>query len=410
MRLVLAISLVSMMQTFALNAYTQNTKVSLSVTEMKLEEIIIRIERDTYYRFAYDKNDVNVDRTYSVDVKDAEMKELLNQLFSQGKINYTIVGRQIVLSTSKGQTIAQQPRPIYGKVTDSSGNPLPGVTVVVKGTTQGTITGTDGNYSLTNVSPDVTLVFSFVGMKTQEFLVAGKTNMNVEMTEETVGIEEVVAIGYGSVKKQAVTGAVATANLKTYLNVPVNNILESVKGSIAGLNVGGINKAGAVADITVRGQNTISAGTTPLIVVDGAIFNGSLADIATQDVASLTVLKDASAAAVYGSRSANGVILIETKKGEGINGKPKFNVKMNVGISDQLKPLKLYDGPSYLQRVLDVRETNGSPADPNSMIQYLTQEEAKNYSATTDHKPTLSDSVQYHQPVRPYLRCYSKCL
>lgn len=283
---------------------------------------------------------------------------------------------------------------VTGKVLNKAGEPVSGVTVMVKGTSTGTITDAQGNFTLPNVPDGAVMVFSFIGMKTQEITIDGKSSVNVTMEEGEYAMQEVVVVGYGTAKKQAVTGAVATANLKTYESVPVTNVLESVKGSVAGLNVGGTNVAGAVANLTIRGQNTISAGTTPLIVLDGAIFNGSLADIATSDIASLTVLKDASAAAVYGSRSANGVILIETKKGEGINGKPKFEVKINSGISNQLEPLKTYDGPGYLQRVLDVREANGAVANPSDIALYLQPIEATNYNATPDHKPTITDPVK----------------
>ena len=267
---------------------------------------------------------------------------------------------------------------------------MPGVSVVIKGTTTGTVTNADGNFNI-NVNEDAVLSFSFVGMKPQEISVARKSVINVMLEQETVGIGEIVAIGYGTQKKNAVTGSVAVAKLDVYRDVPVNNVLETVKGTIAGLNVGATNIAGAEAGISIRGQNSQTAGTSPLIVVDGAIFRGTVSDIAPSDIENFTVLKDASAAAVYGSRSANGVILIETKKGTGIGGKPKFEVITSYGISNELEPLKIYDGPGYIQRLLDIRADNGLEADPAKVSQYLQLEEQKNYEATPDHKPTLED-------------------
>lgn len=400
MKLTLCIILFSFFGAIASETYSQTTKLSLDLKNTTVKEALETIENQSEFFFLYSEKMIDVNRKVNIGVQEGTIDKILDQIFEGSNVNYIVKDRQIILTTPEANSLngiastAQQQKSISGKVTDSSGTSLPGVSVVLKGTTNGTITDSNGNYSLNEVSVDATVVFSFVGMKAQEVKVAGKTIINITLTEETIGLEEVVAIGYGTTKRQAVTGAVATANLETYKNVPVNNILESVKGSVAGLNVGGINTAGAVANLTIRGQNTISAGTSPLIVLDGAIFYGSLADIPTADIASLTVLKDASAAAVYGSRSANGVILIETKKGAGINGKPKFEVKINSGISNQLEPLKTYDGPGYLQRVLDIREANGAVSNPANIALYLQPIEAANYNATADHKPTITDPVK----------------
>jgi TonB-linked SusC/RagA family outer membrane protein len=334
MRLVLVISLISIMQTFALNAYTQNTKISLSVTEIRLEEIIMRIESDTYYRFAYDKNEIDVDRNYSIDIQNAEVKELLNKLFSKGEINYTIVGRQIVLSPSKSTEALSQQKSISGKVTDSSGSPLPGVTVVVKGTTQGTITGTDGNYSLSNVPGDVTLVFSFVGMKTQEMPVSGKTSMNVTMIEETVGIEEVVAIGYGTTSKRKLTSAVSTVKGEDIADYPISNTLQALEGRAKGvITMGQGGEPGTLPTISIRG------GGEPLYVIDGIPSSKEeFAGISPTDIESFSILKDASAAAVYGARAGNGIVMVTTKKGNLGNIKITYNT--SVSFSSPTTPIK----------------------------------------------------------------------
>ncbi|SFF20870.1 SusC/RagA family TonB-linked outer membrane protein [Sunxiuqinia elliptica] len=291
-----------------------------------------------------------------------------------------------------GLTHAQQ-KTINGTVTDNDKNPLPGVNVVEKSTMNGVITDVDGHYSLAVSSGKATLVFSFIGMTAEEVNVGDKTTINVMMEPDVIGLEEVVAIGYGSSKKQAVTGSVSKANLEAYREVPVNNVLETVKGIVPGLNVGGTNRAGQVAGLSVRGQNS-TGGNSPLIVLDGAIYGGSIGDISSDDIESLTVLKDASAAAVYGSRSANGVILIETKSGRGINGKPKFDIKLSYGISNELERLEVYDADGYIQRLLDIRAANGLETDPNNIPLYLQDEEQKNYEATPDHRPTLTDPYE----------------
>ncbi|RIJ50404.1 SusC/RagA family TonB-linked outer membrane protein [Maribellus luteus] len=288
--------------------------------------------------------------------------------------------------------IYAQQKSVTGSVKDESNIPLPGVTVMVKGTTNGTITNTDGTYSINVPGEEAILVFTFIGMKTEEVQVGTQTSINVTLASDVIGLEEVVAIGYGTSKRKDVTGSIAVADLGELRTVPVNNILETVKGSVPGLNVGSTNRAGQVASLSVRGQNSVSAGNNPLIVVDNAIYNGSIGDIANEDIESFTVLKDASAAAVYGARSANGVIIITTKKGKGINGKPQFNANLSYGIINEMKPLEVYDAEGYIKRMLDIRALRGDEADPSKVADYFAnQVERDNYLATPDHKPTVAD-------------------
>lgn len=404
-KLLLTMKLTFMMMMFGLlqvsaTVYSQATKFSFKAENKRVIEVLKEIEENSNFRFFYQNEQVDVERRVTVKANNSTVEEILDDVFKGQGIGYKVMEDFLILLSPEKQSLELfgnratgnlQQKLVTGKVTDMAGMALPGVTVVVKGTTQGTVTNADGEYTLTNLPANVTLQFSFVGMKTQEIIVGSQTNINVTLEEEAIGIEEVVAIGYGTMKRQAVTGAVAKANLDPYKNVPVNNIMESLKGSVPGLSVDGISKAGQVAGINIRGQNSTAASNSPLIVLDGTIFSGSLGDIPTEDIENLTVLKDASAAAVYGSRSANGVILIETKKGSGINGKPKFEVKMSYGISDELKQLQVYDAEGYLQRLLDSRIANGLEADPAKIPIYLQPEEQKNYEATPDHKPTLEN-------------------
>jgi TonB-linked SusC/RagA family outer membrane protein len=392
MRLFLFLMIVGVLHSTA--SVSQTKRLSLNEKNISVKEVLILIEKQSGYRFFYEDTKINVNKKLDIDMDNSTIEEVLNQLSEKTGIEYMVMDNNFVVlkSSSDGErfTNVQQNKTVTGKVTDSSGAPLPGVTVIVKGTAQGAVTTFEGNYTISTVPAAATLVFSFVGMRTQEIYLAGKTNINVVMAEDAIGIEEVVAIGYGTMKKQAVTGAVSKANIEPYRNVPVNNIMESIKGSVAGLSIDGVNKAGQVGGINIRGQNS-TAGNNPLIVLDGTIFSGSLADIPAEDIENLIVLKDASAAAVYGSRSANGVILLETKRGTGINGKPKFDVKMSYGISDELKQLEVYDADGYLQKLLDYRLANGLEADPDKIPIYLQPEEQKNYEATPDHQPTLKD-------------------
>ncbi len=394
MRLTFFIVLIGLLKVSA-NAYSQQTRLSMNLDQVTLKDAFREIEDHSNFVFFYNAEQIELDQKVSLRVENVNIEYILDELFRDKTITYKIMDRRIVLYQKEADdysSVFQQPGTIKGKVTSQTGEPLPGVSVVIKGTSRGTTTDKDGNFVFTEIPGNATLAFSFIGMKSQEFLVGSKTTVDVVMEEDLYGIEEVVAVGYGTMKKQAVTGAVIEANLELYKVVPVNNILETVKGSIAGLNIDGINKAGEVAEINIRGQNsTEAASNSPLIVLDGAIYNGSLGDIPTDDIENFTVLKDASAAAVYGSRSANGVIIVETKKGDGINGKPKFDVKLSYGVSDMLEPLDIYDAGGYIKRLLDIRKIQGVEADPNKVAFYLQTEEAKNYNATPDHKPTLED-------------------
>ncbi len=243
--------------------------------------------------------------------------------------------------------ISAQQKTIQGIVTDSYEDPLPGVTVVVKGTTQGTVTNIDGSFSITNIPEEVILVFSFVGMKTQEIVIENQTHIIVRMEEESIGLDEVVAIGYGSQKRSNITGSIASVSKERLEMVPNTNIAQAIQGSMAGIIVSQ-SQAGAVSNesLMIRGRNSILASNDPLIVVDGVTYYGNIQDINVNDVESIDILKDASAAAIYGSRGSNGVILISTK--EGTEGKPVFSYEGKLGFQHFINiPDYMSDGERF---------------------------------------------------------------
>jgi TonB-dependent starch-binding outer membrane protein SusC len=218
-------------------------------------------------------------------------------------------------------------------VTDTGGQPLPGVSIVIKGSTQGTVTDNDGEFLLNEIPPDATLIFSFVGMKTKEIVVGSQTIINVRMEEDVIGIEEVVAIGYGTMQKSDLTGSVTRADLTTLEDSPNVSLLQKMHGTVPGLNVGMATKAGESPSVSIRGINTISGSNSPLIVLDGMIFRDGLSSIDPNSIESVDILKDASSAAIYGSQAANGVILI-TSKIPKINTKPTIEYKSNFSFQD----------------------------------------------------------------------------
>lgn len=235
----------------------------------------------------------------------------------------------MVLIVAAGSAMAQ--KTVTGTVTADDGFPLPGVTVVVKGTTVGTVTNADGEFSLSVPENAKVLQFSFIGMKTQELAIGTQTSFNVTMESDVIGLEEVVAIGYGTMKKSDLTGSVSSVKATQIENEKPQALQDMLRGNIVGLQVGFSTSAKGGGNLEIRGDNTLKASSNPLVVLDGVIYQGGLEDINPNDIESIDVLKDASSAAVYGSRAANGVILVTTKKGT--QGKPLINVNSSFGLA-----------------------------------------------------------------------------
>ncbi|NEW80755.1 MAG: SusC/RagA family TonB-linked outer membrane protein [Mariniphaga sp.] len=255
--------------------------------------------------------------------------------------------------TEAGSEIAAQQKKVSGKVTDNTGATLPGASVVVKGTTMGVITDNNGAYSLPSVPEDAILQFSFVGMKMQEIAVGGKATINVVLAEDAIGIEEVVAIGYGTMKKSDLTGAAVSANIEAFRESPNTNIMQSLKGTVPGLQIGQVTEAGAEPSLSVRGQTTLSGSTNPLIVLDGIIYRGRITDINPSDIQAVDVLKDASSMAIYGAQAANGVFLITSKKGKA-QRKPIINLSSSFSTQSPTSNARLLNREEVLQKVRDI--------------------------------------------------------
>ncbi len=330
MRIVTLLILISITQTFALDAYAQNKRLNLNVKNETIVNILEKIEDQSEFYFMFDASKIDVTQRKSIDCENRTITSILDQLFENSGITYRISDRQIGLISTEFAD-AQQGVTVSGKVTDHSGSPLPGVTVVIKKTAQGTITDTDGNYSLNNVLGDATLVFSFVGMKTQEIPVAGKTTINVTLAEESIGIEEVVAVGYGTMKKSDLTGSIGSMKSESLERLAPTKTAEALRGNVAGVTITQSNgKVGSDFDMTIRGNSSIDKRNTPLVVIDGAM-GGDMNLLNPSDIENIDILKDASACAIYGARGANGVIIITTKKGT--KGRIKITYDGSVGVS-----------------------------------------------------------------------------
>ncbi len=309
------------------SVYSQQTKLDLNVKKMAVKDVLKLIEDQSEFSFMYNASKIDVYRKIDLNVEKSSVEDVLKKIFPGEDFFYKIIDRNIIISVSSeanGTESGQQQKTVTGKVTDSSGIPLPGVTVVLKGTTTGIITDANGNYSLSNIPANASLKFSFIGMKSQEVEVGGKTTVNVKMDEETIGIEEVVAIGYGTIGKKEVSSSIVSVNKEDFIQTAVSSPMELVTGKIAGLNVNSTETANpnSSPSLQIRGATSLSAGNNPLIVING-IPGGNLQSISPQDIESITVLKDGASSAIYGTRGANGVILVTTKQGTA--GAEKFS-------------------------------------------------------------------------------------
>lgn len=325
MRLTVLITLIGLLKVSA-NVYSQQTKLSMSLENVSLEDAFRKIEDSSNFVFFYNAEQVELKQRVSLNADQKSIVEILDELFVNKPIAYKVMDRRIVLfpKGSLNPLSGQQALDVKGKVTSTSGEAIPGLSVVVKGTTNGTITDFDGNFTLKGVPSDGILLFSFVGMRSQEVAVAGKTEFKIRMEEETIGIEEVVAVGYGVQKKVNLTGAVSQVTSEVLESRPVSSVGQALQGVIPNLNVsiedGGLNTN---PKLNVRGGTSFAYDSnkknytfqtgSPLVLVDGIEMDINILN--PEDIASISVLKDAASAAIYGARAAYGVMLVTTKKG-----------------------------------------------------------------------------------------------
>ena len=323
MRLTFFFVLLGVLQVIGKTTYSQEVKLTLNFKDRPVIDVLDEIEDVSEFYFLFNQKLIDVNRKVHIDVKNADIRTVLNMLFAGTNVDYRIIDRQIILSPSyllevkKTGPPPQGAHKITGRVTDSKGNPLPGVTVVLKGTTTGTTTDFDGKFQLNVNKLEGTLAFSYIGFTTVELPISGKTEFNITLKEDILSLDEVVVVGYGTQKKVNLTGAVDAVSGKTLENRPVTTISQAIQGVSPNLNIGVTTRGGepgATDTWNIRGIGSLNGNDAPLILVDGVQMD--IQNLDPQDVESISVLKDAAASAIYGSRAAFGVVLITTKKGK----------------------------------------------------------------------------------------------
>lgn len=366
------------------NSFSQ-VRLTVRFENADIRNVIQTIEEKTEYVFLYKDQIFDFSQKVSADFSDAKFEDVLKKFCDQVGVSYEVRDRQIILKEREFKLlneVQQQKKEITGTAKDKNGIPLPGVTFMVKGTTMGTVTDSDGNFMLSIPVDAKILVCSFVGMKTQEISLVGKTAIHVIMEDETIGLEEVIAVGYGTMKKSDLTGVVTRIDNTKNESLSNTNVIQALRGAIPGISISAGGNAGAGSEISVRGENSISGGNSALIVVDGIIYNGQIGNLNPNDIASIDVLRDASSAAIFGSKAANGVILITTKKGS--TDKPTVQVNSYVGLQDILMTQDFETPEEYVQKRINYQKTlafRGVAPQPDisNPVMYLNDAEVENY-------------------------------
>lgn len=392
MRLISFLLLITL-QAFAFNddTYSQSTKIDISIHNASLEQVIWHIKDKTEFSFFYNSDDIKGITGLNVDFHNSTIKEILEHCLENTGLDYEVIHKTVIIRKSAIQPVktnviipeeVQQPvKEVKGIVNDADGNPMVGVTVVVKGTTKGVITDTEGRFSITLSEDEKVLAFSFVGFLTEEIEVGGQTTIDVTLVEDIQLLDQVVVVGYGQQKKVSVTGSISSVSSDQLTQSPVANISNSLSGRASGVLA--VQRSGEPgedqADIRIRGIGTFAGSQNPLILVDG-VETSSFNNIDPNEIENVSILKDASSTAVYGVRGANGVIIITTKRGK--KGKPSIKYSSNVAatsLTDYRERMRAYDYTRLYNEALRY-----DSYITGEYTQFFTDEEIELYRNQTD--------------------------
>ena len=339
----------------AATGYSQKNVIKVTFQNGTISDVIDAIETQSEYKVFYKTSQVNIHTEIKVSEEETTIASLLDETFKGSDLTYSQMGKIIVLQPKTGAT---QPVPvtITGKVINENGEPIPGVSILIKGTTTGTITDIDGRYKLSVDGASKILIFSYIGMIPQELSVGSQTVIDVVLKQSAVNLDQVVVTGYGSVKKSDITGSVSSINKSDLVKLPTQRIDQALQGKAAGVMVMNTDAApGGNTVIRIRGLSSITGSNAALIVIDGQ-QGGNLSTIDPNDIESMEVLKDASSTAIFGAKGANGVILITTKAGK--KGKPIVSYSYNYGVQKLRKKIDVMSAGDFARTVNASNATN----------------------------------------------------
>ncbi|MDO6439003.1 TonB-dependent receptor [Cyclobacterium sp. 1_MG-2023] len=357
----------------------EEVSVSLSLKEVKVREAFKRLEKLTDYNFVFASREIEDIPLVSVESKGESLYLLLSDIAVQTDLSFKQVNNNIHVKKmdkkNTGVNVNYEQVEVNGIVRDENGDPLPGATVTIANTTKGTVTDLDGNFSI-EVEEGATLVISFIGYKTKNLIVGNQSQLNISMELDDTALEEVVVVGYGTVKKSDLTGSVSSVKADEINAFPTSNVMQAMSGRAAGVQI--IQNSGAPGaglSVRIRGTNSIQGGNEPLYVVDGFPFSGNPTNLNNFDIESIEVLKDASATAIYGSRGANGVVLITTKQGK--EGTSKVDFETSYSMQSIRNTLDLMNGSEYAQ-IQNIQAAN------DNIPLYFTEQEVANFGEGFD--------------------------
>jgi len=363
--------------------FAQTNSLSLQVDDYPYIRLFKEIEEKTGYKFVYNTQDIDPSKRISLSETNRDLTYILHEIFRGTDITYKISNKHIAL-------FKRVIRNLTGVVSDQTGEVVIGANIMIKGTTNGVITDIDGKFSIQVAEGDI-LQISYIGYTTQEVTVGSQSTLNITLQEDQMALDEVVVIGYGTVRKKDLTGAVAQVKTDQFATQQSTNVLDMLNGTVAGFNSNVGTTTSGSTSMEIRGPASLSANNEPLIVLDGVIFNGSINDINPSDIETLDILKDASSAAVFGSRSAAGVVIINTKRGKG--DKMKINFSMQLGLTDFTKDIKPHGVEGYLQSREDFlirtnpSKQNGYYSNPNRLPSGVDLETWQKYDASYSDDP-----------------------
>ena len=394
LKIAILLVVISVSNVLAIPTYSQVAKVSLDMKNTSLEQVMDEIETQSEFYFVFNQKQIDVNRVVDIKAENKLITDILPGLFKGTDVNYIVFDRKILLTTDPIEndllTISSGTKPqqkqITGKVTDETGSPLPGVNIQIEGTITGAISDARGNYSIVIPNDNAVLIFSFIGYTIQKVPASGKTTIDVALALTVSSLEDVVVVGYRTVTRGTITGSVSMINSAELQNTPANNLSNMMAGRLSGVVVQQVaGTPGQESNIMIRTSGTLN-NSSPLYVIDGIVSTKFAFDaMGSDEVASISILKDAASAAVYGSRGANGVILVTTKRGSNkapvINYTGSFGVQTPTRIPPALnayeQALLINDGLAYQKYY-----AQDFVVDPNDPILY-TQDELDYFKNTS---------------------------
>ena len=382
---------------FCLNLSVFSQAISLKMKNVSVKQAITELREKNGYFFVYSTNDLDTKKIINIQAE--QLEEAIKQILQGQDVTYELKNKNIIIKKVEPQKTSDEKKKhkVTGSVKDVNGEPIIGASIIEKGTSNGTISDLDGNFSL-NVIPSGTLHISYIGYTNQDIAISGRSTLNIQLRENTKILDEIVVIGYGSMKKKDLTGAISHVQAEKLAKEKPASVQDILRSSAPGLNVSITNDAKGGGSLLIRGQRSLKGGNGPLIVLNGMIFQGDLSEINPIDIESIDVLKDASSAAVYGAKSANGVVIITTKKGT--EEKPTIRFDESLGFATMGANRHVYKPEEYLQyRSEYAASSNGfdkqgyycKPTPENLSKFSLTEDEWRNYDALGQGSSNMED-------------------